>query len=413
MYFQGQMDELRIWNVARSDCQIASNMNATYTSPVSNLVAYYNFNEGTAGGNNAAVTSLPDQSPFNNTGTLTNFALNGPNSNWVASTAAINAMGGSGGSVTLDSASVCSGDTFTFPDGSAQVITATVTQTSLLQSSSQCDSTVITTVDVIPAAVVQVADSVCPGASYTFPDGSMQTITSGPVIQTSLLSTAQGCDSTIITTVDVFSAPVVQVQDTVCAGTVYVFPDSTSQTINTGPVTYTSLLSTVQGCDSTVISVVFATTVDTSVSPSGMVLTASATNATYQWLDCDSSFAPIPNATSASFQPATTGNYAVAVTQNGCTDTSSCYFVNTVSVEAGIAMEVRAYPNPAEREIRVEAGGLLDGSAYLLDVRGKVLQTAEMEAGQAVLNLEDLPQAVYLLRVEGNGQQRVLRIVKM
>jgi hypothetical protein len=47
-------------------------------------VAYYNFNEGVAGGNNTGVTSLTDKTSNANNGTLNNFTLTGATSNWVA-----------------------------------------------------------------------------------------------------------------------------------------------------------------------------------------------------------------------------------------------------------------------------------------------------------------------------------------
>jgi sortase (surface protein transpeptidase) len=51
-----------------------------------NLLAYYNFNIGIPGGNNAGLNSLSDLSRFHNDGVLYNFILNGNTSNWVQST---------------------------------------------------------------------------------------------------------------------------------------------------------------------------------------------------------------------------------------------------------------------------------------------------------------------------------------
>lgn len=53
----------------------------------------YNFNQGTAAGTNSTVNSLADISGASYTGTLTNFALSGTTSNWVASTASVAASG--------------------------------------------------------------------------------------------------------------------------------------------------------------------------------------------------------------------------------------------------------------------------------------------------------------------------------
>ncbi|OQX25389.1 MAG: hypothetical protein BWK80_15880, partial [Desulfobacteraceae bacterium IS3] len=64
-YFNGQMDEVRIWNVARSQGDIQSNMLTTLAGNESGLVAYYSF-DWTSG------TTLPDIAGGDNNGTLTN-----------------------------------------------------------------------------------------------------------------------------------------------------------------------------------------------------------------------------------------------------------------------------------------------------------------------------------------------------
>ncbi|PWU22155.1 MAG: hypothetical protein C5B50_00080 [Verrucomicrobia bacterium] len=62
--YLGQLDEFRIWNVARSQSQIQSNMNRTLTLPQPNLVAYWRLDEG-------AGTTANDSSGNGYTGTLT------------------------------------------------------------------------------------------------------------------------------------------------------------------------------------------------------------------------------------------------------------------------------------------------------------------------------------------------------
>jgi hypothetical protein len=83
-FYNGNLDELRIWNTARTLSEIQNNMNAELTT-ATGLVANYHFNQGVAGDSNGTVTSLTDASGNNNTGTLSSFALTGATSNWVAS----------------------------------------------------------------------------------------------------------------------------------------------------------------------------------------------------------------------------------------------------------------------------------------------------------------------------------------
>lgn len=84
-HFAGEMDELTVWNIPRSQSQLQSSLCSPLTGNEAGLQAYWNFNQGTAGANNAGQTALPDQSSNSNTGTLTAFSLNGTTSNWVQS----------------------------------------------------------------------------------------------------------------------------------------------------------------------------------------------------------------------------------------------------------------------------------------------------------------------------------------
>ncbi|OQX05222.1 MAG: hypothetical protein BWK80_52490, partial [Desulfobacteraceae bacterium IS3] len=84
--FQGKIDEVRIWNTARTQAEIQTNMNKTLVGNEAGLVAYYNFDQGTVCGNNTGLTTLSDLTSVNNTGTLTNFTLTGGcTSNWTNS----------------------------------------------------------------------------------------------------------------------------------------------------------------------------------------------------------------------------------------------------------------------------------------------------------------------------------------
>ncbi|HYV90827.1 MAG TPA: LamG-like jellyroll fold domain-containing protein [Chitinophagales bacterium] len=82
-FFSGKIDEVRIWNVARTQSEIQTDLLGPVCGNITGLVAYYPFNQGIAGGTNTGVTTADDVSVNNNDGTLTNFALTGATSNWV------------------------------------------------------------------------------------------------------------------------------------------------------------------------------------------------------------------------------------------------------------------------------------------------------------------------------------------
>ncbi len=84
--FNGDIDELAIWNEARLLCLLVQDANEGVNPATSNLVAYYTFNQGVAGGDNSGITTLIDATG-NFPGTLQNFALSGNTSNFISSQA--------------------------------------------------------------------------------------------------------------------------------------------------------------------------------------------------------------------------------------------------------------------------------------------------------------------------------------
>ena len=88
--FQGSVDEVRIWNINRTQCQINTFKSCEIPTNSTNLVANYHFNQGVAAGNNAAVATLTDATSNGFNGTLNDFNLTGTTSNWVASAAVVN-----------------------------------------------------------------------------------------------------------------------------------------------------------------------------------------------------------------------------------------------------------------------------------------------------------------------------------
>lgn len=88
-HYQGEMDEVRIWNFAKTAAQILTDMNTEFCTSQIGLVAYFQLNDGTPFGVNGTSTSASDFVTPANNGVLTNFALAGRNSNWVAGTSSI------------------------------------------------------------------------------------------------------------------------------------------------------------------------------------------------------------------------------------------------------------------------------------------------------------------------------------
>lgn len=81
--FDGQFNDLRIWNIARTPVEVSSYTRISQVaSDISNLLTHFKFNQGIANANNAGLTILANEVVGGPVGTLQNFALNGTTSNW-------------------------------------------------------------------------------------------------------------------------------------------------------------------------------------------------------------------------------------------------------------------------------------------------------------------------------------------
>lgn len=83
-FYEGQIDEVRLWNTARTLTELITDSTTEFCTSQIGLVAYHRFNSGIAGGNNANDTISTDDSGLNNDGELHGFALSGNTSNWVS-----------------------------------------------------------------------------------------------------------------------------------------------------------------------------------------------------------------------------------------------------------------------------------------------------------------------------------------
>lgn len=81
-FYQGMIDEVRVWNICRSQPDLSYWMNREICSKLPQLRGYYKFNLGKAAQPNPFVKKLTDMSRYGNNGTLSGFTLTGLASNW-------------------------------------------------------------------------------------------------------------------------------------------------------------------------------------------------------------------------------------------------------------------------------------------------------------------------------------------
>jgi len=123
------------------------------------------------------------------------------------------------------------------------------------------------------------------------------------------------------------------------------------------------------------IAVTICDSINTNVVLSGPTIYSLASGASYQWLNCNIGFAAIDNETNQSYTPSVNGNYAVIVSQNGCSDTSECIAIYT-GIEEVDNSGIEFYPNPTQGEIIVDLkNNQLKSGVELIDMNGKIIKT--------------------------------------
>ncbi|MEQ8703753.1 MAG: gliding motility-associated C-terminal domain-containing protein [Phaeodactylibacter sp.] len=150
---------------------------------------------------------------------------------------------------------LCPGDTLTFGN---ELITTAGVFLDTLTAANGCDSLVALEVELLEQALTNLEARICPGASYSFQD----TVLDEAGTYSFLATAANGCDSIILLELLFFETYEATEQATLCAGDTLAF----CETSITSPGTYFCELSSVQGCDSTIILAV------TEAFPSGSLL---------------------------------------------------------------------------------------------------------------------------------------------
>lgn len=183
--------------------------------------------------------------------------------------------------------------------------------------------------------------------------------------------------------------------------------------------TATDTLINAAGCDSVVVlDLTINPLPDISVTSNAATATASQTNANYQWINCTTGQAMI-GATSQSFTATTTGgSYKVAVSLNGCSDTSNCINLAPTGInEMDRSNAISISPNPAKDIVTISFDGLNTDhlSISIVDVRGRVVfrskETVSSANYKKTLDLHKIAKGFYLVKFNAGNELGVKKMV--
>lgn len=290
--------------------------------------------------------------------------------------------------VTLNE-TICFGDSYIL-EGTSYTQSGSYTTT--LNTINNCDSIVNIDLTVLPEIETQLSAAICDGDSYSF-DGQNLTASGEYTV---VLTTVDGCDSTVVLDLTVIDANTVfNATENICFGESYQFG---SQTLtNTG--TYTETFSAAAGCDSTVSLVLsVADEISDAVTLNGATLSANQGNASYLWVDCDDNNSPIVGETNQSFTATANGNYAVELTENGCLAMSVCVEINSVGINnTNASNSLSIYPNPTKEILNIEISEV--SQIKVLNILGELIMVTQLNAGNNTIDVSRYSSGVYFIQV--------------
>lgn len=241
------------------------------------------------------------------------------------------------------------------------------------------------------------------------------------------------CADSISKKVTVFHNPVVTAtasQNKVCLGDkitlngtgalTYVWSDQISNGVSFVPVEskmYRVIGTDSNQCaDSANISITVNALPDVSTTLNKTMISANLSGATYQWINCNAGNSLIMGATNRIYTPVVNGNYAVIVTLNNCSDTSTCVTVNSIGINDIVksTIQLLVYPNPAKDILHIEVNNkLTDLQLNVFDMNGKFLKNIIMADDSKIeLQLNEWSAGMYILYALSNEGTFTYKFIK-
>jgi dienelactone hydrolase len=354
--------------------------------------------------------------------------------------------------VTVNSGSICSGNSFTISpvgantytvSGGSSVVSPTATASYSVTGTNTAgcvSSLAVSSVTVNAKPIVSVnSGSICEGNSFTITPTGASTYTflngSSVVTPTSTTSysvsgtSAAGCVSSVtaISSVTVNVNPIITVNSgTVCVGSsftitplgvnTFTVSGGSSVVTPTATTSYSVSGTSAAGCVSSVstntvvvneLPVLVAATNNTLLC-AGQSSSLSVTGAdTYTWSTNE-------NSSTILVSPTVSTIYSVQGTDNnGCLnsttitqDVSTCTGINNVASETIFNL----YPNPSNGQMFIEVSSEIEAS--LFDVLGHEVFTKNLGEGQHELSIENLSNGIYFLKVSQSNYSKIIRVIK-
>ncbi len=297
-------------------------------------------------------------------------------------------------------------DSFRFPSGKKNVGSSGTYQDTLTNKWG-CDSIIRMNVTILQNTFDTISREVCD--EYTVPSKDETYAKSGSYMDT--IQNHKGCDSIITIDLTIQHSTSHTIAPSACG--FYEVPSGSRKLRSSG--TYQDTIVNQAGCDSILTINLNLTKIDTGVTKSGRNLMAKDANGTYQWLICQESslFKAMQGAQDRSFKVDSSGQYAVAITKNECSDTSNCHRLNSLSRQINLHHEWEVYPNPTDGNYHVQLDKAYETlSMTLQTVTGRILYRKKGFTKQSLKGEIKGPKGIYFLQIQTPTQKAYFKLIK-
>jgi|GEM_PF-4186430 len=315
---------------------------------------------------------------------------------------------------TEEMVSLCPGEDYVYPDGSTETnITTNEEHLSYLTNQNGCDSLVMTSISVLESVDEDETIEVCYGSNYTFADGTEIEGITTDMVHVSYLQNEMGCEYALTSSVQVGEQYITDDAQEVCLGGAITFPDGTMSSDIQSAMTHSSVLESVTGCDSTIVTTVSVVAIQVAVDFMDGILTSTEGMDSYQWIDCTNGMAQIEGETSQTFGPSVNGSYAVMVSSDGCSVSSDCVSFTVSSLSETSPIEgLTVGPNPTDGALQIQyQNGPQEMYVSVVDITGRIIFENDFGvADKALIQLVG-ETGVYLVRVSTGFESTTQRIL--
>ena len=283
-------------------------------------------------------------------------------------------------------------DSYTWPQNNV-TYTSNGTYVDTTTNSAGCDSIVTLTLTIRNSSNSSSLQTAC--ASYTWAQNNITYTVSGAFTDT--VTNAVGCDSIITLNLTINNSSST-INAIACASYTWAQNNITYATSGS----YSDTMPNAVGCDSVITLNLSIINLDLTISESNDSLVSNDLTAkSYQWIICGNSIEIIDGAESASYQPISTGYYAVIVTDSICSDTSECKEFNFTSIaESIVNSSLNIYPNPTTGIVYVEIENNFNVNERIriYNPIGQLIKKLDVDSKKVSFSLSGFENGTYFIK---------------